>query len=320
MFQGALKRLPFFSIRMKRILLSSFIALISVLPAVAQPDDLSKMMEEEMSKDAEPDYATATFKTTRLINGHTVENVAGGVLDMRISHRFGAINTGINQFYGLDVATMRVSLEYGVNRWLTVGGGRSTYQKTYDSFLKAKLLRQSKGSRNMPVTVSYLASMQTMTIPFADETRTNFFTSNMFFVHQLIVGRKFNESFSFQVMPTLVHRNLVDSISTPHDLFSIGLGGRMKLTRRTSINVEYFYQLPKFKPEGTYDVLSIGFDIETGGHVFQLCFTNSPYMIEKAFIHETKGSWKAGDIIGGFNLSRNFTIRDPRRKISKNAD
>ena len=107
--------------------------------------------------------------------------------------------------------------------------------------------------------------------------------------------------------------DLVDSISTPHDLFSIGMGGRMKLTRRTSINVEYFYQLSQFKPTGSTDMLSIGFDIETGGHVFQLCFTNSPYMVEKAFIHQNTGSWKAGDIFGGFNLSRNFTIRDPRQ-------
>jgi hypothetical protein len=298
---------------MKKILLSTCIALSSFLSLTAQPDDLAKMMEEEMSKDVEPDYATATFKTTRLINGHTMENVAAGVLDMRISHRFGAINSGIQQFYGLDVATMRVSLEYGINRWLMIGGGRSTYEKTYDSFLKAKLLRQSKGTRNMPITLSYMASMQTITVPYANPDRTNFFTSNMFFVHQLIIARKFNDSFSFQISPTLVHRNLVDSIATPHDLFSIGMGGRMKLTRRTSINVEYFYQLSRFKPAGTTDMLSIGFDIETGGHVFQLCFTNSPYMIEKAFIHQNTGSWKAGDIIGGFNISRNFTIRDPRQ-------
>ena len=297
---------------MKKIILSTCIALSSLLSLSAQPDDLAKMMEEEMSKDAEPDYATATFKTTRLINGHTVENVAAGVLDMRISHRFGAINTGIKEFYGLDVATMRVSLEYGINRWLMIGGGRSTDdEKTYDSFLKAKILRQSKGTRNMPITLSYMASMQTISIPYENPNRTNFFTSNMFFVHQLIIARKFNESFSFQVSPTLVHRNLVDLISTPHDLFSIGMGGRMKLTRRTSINVEYFYQINKFKPAGT-NMLSIGFDIETGGHVFQLCFTNSTHMIEKAFIHQNSGTWEAGDIIGGFNISRNFTIRDPR--------
>lgn len=304
---------------MKKILLIICITLASILSLTAQADDLAKMMEEEMSKDVEPDYATATFKTTRLINGHTVENVAGGVLDMRLSHRFGAINTGINQFYGLDVATMRVALEYGINRWLTIGGGRSTYEKTYDSFLKTKILRQSKGSRIMPITLSYLASMQTITVPYSDPDRINFFTSNMFFVHQLIIGRKFNESFSFQLSPTLVHRNLVDSISSPNDLLSIGVGGRMKLSRRTSVNIEYFYQLPMFKDAGSQNVLSIGFDIETGGHVFQLCFTNSPYMIEKAFIHQNTGSWKAGDIIGGFNLSRNFTIRDPRKpkKVKK---
>lgn len=304
---------------MKKILLIICITLSSILSLIAQPDDLAKMMEEEMSKDVEPDYATATFKTTRLINGHTVENVAGGVLDMRLSHRFGAINTGINQFYGLDVATMRVALEYGINRWLTIGGGRSTYEKTYDSFLKTKILRQSKGSRIMPITLSYLASMQTITVPYSDPDRINFFTSNMFFVHQLIIGRKFSESFSFQLSPTLVHRNLVDSISSPNDLLSIGVGGRMKLSRRTSVNIEYFYQLPMFKDAGSQNVLSIGFDIETGGHVFQLCFTNSPYMIEKAFIHQNTGSWKAGDIIGGFNLSRNFTIRDPRKpkKVKK---
>lgn len=304
---------------MKKILLIICLTLASILSLTAQPDDLAKMMEEEMSKDVEPDFATATFKTTRLINGHTIENVAGGVLDMRISHRFGAINTGINQFYGLDVATMRVALEYGINRWLTIGGGRSTYEKTYDSFLKTKILRQSKGSRIMPITLSYLASMQTITVPYSDPDRINFFTSNMFFVHQLIIGRKFSESFSFQLSPTLVHRNLVDSISSPNDLLSIGVGGRMKLSRRTSINIEYFYQLPMFKDAGSQNVLSIGFDIETGGHVFQLCFTNSPYMIEKAFIHQNTGSWKAGDIIGGFNLSRNFTIRDPRKpkKVKK---
>lgn len=303
---------------MKKIILTTCIALTSLLSLTAQPDDLAKMLEEEMSKDAEPDYATATFKTTRLINGHTVENVAAGVMDMRISHRFGAINSGIREFYGLDVATMRVSLEYGINRWLMIGGGRSTFEKTYDSFLKAKILRQSKGLRNMPITLSYMASMQTITVPYANPDRKNFFTSNMFFVHQLIIARKFNESFSFQVSPTMVHRNLVDSISSPHDLFSIGMGGRMKLSRRTSINVEYFYQFNKFEPAKT-NILSIGFDIETGGHVFQLCFTNSPYMIEKAFIHQNSGTWKAGDIIGGFNLSRNFTIRDPResKKVKK---
>jgi hypothetical protein len=297
----------------KYLVVTLFCFAISI-KAIAQPDDLAKLMEEEMAKEPTTDYATATFKTTRLVNGHTSENLAGGVLDMRISHRFGAFNTGINNFFGLDQATMRVALEYGITDWLMIGGGRSTYQKTYDSFLKAKILRQSTGAKKMPISLSYMGSWQTKTVPFSDPNRTNFYTSNFFFVHQLIIARKFNESFSMMIAPTLVHRNLVTFITDPNDLFSIGIGGRMKLTRRTSINVEYYYQLDQTKPQNTTNCLSVGFDIETGGHVFQLTFTNSPTQIERAFIHETVGSWKNGDIIGGFNLSRVFTIKDPREK------
>jgi hypothetical protein len=297
----------------KYLVVTLFCFAISI-KVIAQPDDLAKLMEEEMAKEPTTDYATATFKTTRLVNGHTSENLAGGVLDMRISHRFGAFNTGINNFFGLDQATMRVALEYGITDWLMVGGGRSTYEKTYDSFLKAKILRQSTGAKKMPISLSYMGSWQTKTIPFSNPNQTNFYTSNFFFVNQLIIARKFNESFSFMIAPTMVHRNLVTLISDPNDLFSIGIGGRMKLTRRTSINVEYYYQLDQTKPQNTTNCLSVGFDIETGGHVFQLTFTNSPTQIERAFIHETVGSWKNGDIIGGFNLSRVFTIKDPREK------
>jgi hypothetical protein len=111
--------------------------------------------------------------------------------------------------------------------------------------------------------------------------------------------------------PTVVHRNLVESVNDDHDLISLGVGGRLKLTRRMSINAEYYYQFNK--PEGTVNSLSIGFDIETGGHVFQVSFTNSPAMIERAFINETTGRWDKGDIIGGFCISRNFTLFDPRK-------
>lgn len=298
-----------------------YILILFFFPAFyqAQPDDLSKMLEEEMSSEPVTDYATATFKTTRLINAHTNEQVAGGVLDMRISHRFGAINSGIENFFGLDQAGMRVALEYGITDWLMVGGGRSTYEKTYDSFVKAKLMRQSSGHRARPMSINYFGSWQTKTIPFADPNRTNYFTSNFFFVHQLIVARKFSESLSIMIAPTLVHRNLVPTLADKHDLFSVVIGGRMKITRRMSLNAEYIYQLPDYKQAGTTNSFSIGIDLETGGHVFQFCFTNSVAMIERAFIHETRGSWGAGDIITGFNLSRVFTLKDPREKGNKKS-
>lgn len=281
------------------------------LPAFAQ-DDLMKMLEEETEKDKKPDYATATFKTTRLINGHSVENVADGVLDFRISHRFGYISGGAYELWGLDEASMRLGLDYGLSKRWMIGIGRSTYQKQYDGFTKFKILRQSSGSRSMPITLSAIGSMMYKSLKFDDPSRENFYTSNMYYSGQLLIARKFNESLSLQLMPTIVHYNLVEGADDPNDLFSVGIGGRMKLSKRVSLNVEYYYQLPDYKFAGTQNSLSIGFDVETGGHVFQLYCTNSTGMTERTYINETTGDFFAGDIRLGFTISRVFTIKKPK--------
>jgi hypothetical protein len=277
-------------------------------------DDLLKMLEEETKSD-KPDFTTATFKTTRLINGHSVENVAAGVLDFRISHRFGYVNTGVKDFFGLDNATTRLGLDYGISNRLMIGIGRSSYQKQLDGYLKFKILRQSTGTKNMPVTMSIMESMNYKTEEFEDPSRENYYTSRMYFTHQLLIGRKFSEAISLQVMPTVVHYNLVPGTGEiPNDLISIGIGGRVKLSKRVSLNVEYYYQLPDYKLPETTNSLAIGFDIETGGHVFQLHFTNSTGMTERTFITQTTGDFWKGDIHFGFNISRVFTIKDPRKK------
>ena len=256
-------------------------------------DDLMKMLEEETEKDKKPDYATATFKTTRLINGHSVENVAAGVLDFRISHRFGYISGGAYE------------------RWM-IGVGRSTYQKQYDGFTKVKLLRQSSGVRSMPITLSAVGSMMYKSLKFDDPNRDNYYTSNLYYSGQLLIARKFNESLSLQLMPTIVHYNLVPEATDPNDLFSVGIGGRMKISKRTSLNVEYYFQLPDYKLPGTTNSLAIGFDIETGGHVFQLYCTNSTGMAERTYINETTGNFFKGDIRLGFTISRVFTVKKPK--------
>lgn len=281
------------------------------LPALAQ-DDLMKMLEEETEKDKKPDYTTATFKTTRLINGHSVENVAAGVLDFRISHRFGYVNGGAYELWGLDEASMRLGFDYGLtNRWM-IGIGRSTYQKQYDGFTKYKILRQSSGSRSMPITMSAVGTIMYKSLKFEDPNRENYYTSNLYYSAQLLIARKFNESLSLQVMPTMVHYNLVETSEDPNDLFSIGMGGRMKLSKRVSLNMEYYYQLPDYKFEGTRNSISIGVDIETGGHVFQVYCTNSTGMTERTYIHETTGNFFDGDIRLGFTISRVFTIKKPK--------
>lgn len=297
-------------------LLVVFCMLLAALNVKAQdPDDILKQLEKELSGDEKDktEYATATFKTTRLINGHTVENVGKGVLDVKISHRFGNLNDGGYELFGLDKATMRMGMDYGITKYLMVGFGRSTFEKTYDAFFKLKLLRQSSGKRKMPVTISYIPTVALKTIKDEDPDKTNYYTSRLFFTHQLIIGRKFSEGTSLQIMPTFIHQNLVALEKEPNDLFAIGIGGRQKLTKRISLNVEYYYQLPDYKLTGRTNSLSIGFDIETGGHVFQLHFTNSPGMNERTFISDTKGEWGKGDILFGFNISRVFTIGKSKR-------
>lgn len=279
---------------------------------LAQTDttDLLGQLEKEVMGDEkdQTNYTTATFKTTRLIDGHTVENVGKGVLDMKISHRFGKINMGVNELFGLDNATMRMGLDYGITRYLMVGFGRSTFEKTLDAFFKLKLLRQSSGKRNMPITLSYVPTIALKTQKFEDPDRKNYFTSKLSFTHQLLIGRKFSEGTSLQLMPTFTHVNLVQLATDPNDLYSIGIGGRQKLSKRVSFNAEYYYQLPDHKLTGTTNALSVGFDIETGGHVFQLHFTNSQGMNERSFITNTRGTWENGDVYFGFNISRVFTV------------
>ncbi len=263
--------------------------------------------ELEQSKDMTI-YTTATFKTSRLVNGHSVENTGKGVMDVKISHRFGNVSEGGYQLFGLDKATMRMGFDYGLTKDLMIGVGRSTFQKTYDAFFKIKILKQSKGKKVMPITLSYVPTVALKTIHYEDPKIDNRFSSRMAYTHQLIIGRKFSNKTSLQLMPTFIHQNLVTLASESNNILAMGFGGRQKVSKRISINVEYYYLLPTTKLQGSSNSLSIGVDIETGGHVFQLHFTNSQGMNERSFIADTNGKWQKGDIYFGFNISRVFTV------------
>lgn len=291
---------------MKRNFLIAFTIGLAVFasPIFAQEDDLLSLLGEEETTN----YATASFKTNRVINLHSLESTSGGVLDIKISHRFGTLNRGAYELFGLDNASIRIGGDYGVTDRLTVGMGRSSFEKTFDGFLKYKFLRQSSGKRNMPLTAAVLASTAIKTLEWQNPDRENYFSSRMYYTYQLILGRKFSDAFSLQLSPTLVHRNLVRTASESNDVYALGAAGRLKLTKRVAVNAEYIYVPEGQLAPGYRNSLSIGFDIETGGHVFQLHFTNSTSMIEKGFITETSGQWANGDIHFGFNVSRVFTV------------
>lgn len=274
-------------------------------PAFSQEDDLLSLLEEEETTN----YITASFKTNRVINLHSLESTSKGVLDIKISHRFGTLNRGAYELFGLDNASIRIGGDYGITDQLTVGVGRSSYEKTFDGFLKYKFLRQSTGKRVMPISASLFASTAIKSLQWQNPDRENYFSSRMYYTYQLIVGRKFSESFSLQLSPTLVHRNLVRTLEESNDVYALAAASRLKLTKRMAINAEYIYVPEGQLAPGYGNSLSIGFDIETGGHVFQLHFTNSTSMIEKGYITETSGKWGNGDIHFGFNVSRVFTVK-----------
>jgi hypothetical protein len=296
---------------MKKGLTSLIILSISLLflGTVHAQDDLLNLLEEETAKDAAPSLTYATFKGTRIINGQSVENTAGGNLNFVIQHRFGKINDGWREFFGLDHSTIRFGLEYGICDRLTVGVGRSSYLKTYDGYLKLKVLRQSSGAKNMPLTMSIFSNTAISTVKWSEPERKNYFTSRMTFATSLLLARKFSNAFSLQLTPSYIHRNLVETADDQNDVFAVGIGGRIKISNRVSINGEYFYQLPGTNADKTYNSVSLGVDIETGGHVFQIMATNSQGMIEQYFIANTTGDITKGDIYFGFNISRIFTLK-----------
>ncbi|WP_237390455.1 DUF5777 family beta-barrel protein [Fulvivirga sediminis] len=268
-------------------------------------DDLLSDLEAEQPEG--PQIVTSTFKGTRLINGHSVETRKEGTLEFMISHRFGTLNSGSYNFWGLDQASIRIALEYAVFDRFMIGVGRSSYQKTYDGYLKYKLLQQQKGSVNMPISVVLFSSLAIKTLKRTDDFPVTF-DDKLASTYQMLIARKFSDRLSLQVSPTFVQYGLIEANETRGDVLAIGVGGRLKLTNRLAINAEYFPQL-RDKGDQFQNAFAIGVDIETGGHVFQLQFTNATSMIEKGFVGESTNDFFDGDIHFGFNISRAFQLK-----------
>jgi hypothetical protein len=292
---------------------SARLLFLILFPAITYAqDDLLSQLQQQDSTTAFP--VIATFKSTRVVNGQSVETMKRNHLDFRISHRFGRVNSGARELFGLDQATMRMGFEYGLTDRLMIGVGRSTSQKVYDFLGKYKLIQQTAGTRSMPVSVTLFGSLAIATVD-----RDRVFQDKITYSGQVLIARKFGEKLSLQLSPTWLFRNHPDVAGDEKILLAVGLGGRYKLSKRVSLNGEYFFTAREKNTITApyHDSMSFGVDIETGGHVFQLHFTNSLGMIEKQFIGETTGSWGKGDIHYGFNISRTFSF-DKKSKRAAN--
>jgi hypothetical protein len=289
------------------MLLALCFTVLSGQKLMAQNEDLLKLVKDDSAK---KNYASNAFKSSRVINGHSMEFIGKGVLDVRILHRFGLLSNGVKELFGLDQASMRLGFDYGISDNLTLGIGRSTLDKELDGFVKFRPLRQVVDG--FPVSIVWVSGITLYTTDWVNPDRDNHFSSRLGYYHEVIIGRKFTDGFSFQVSPIWVHRNLVTGADDDNNTIALGLGGRVKFSKRIAFVVDYHPILSGREP-GTKNPLSAGFDIETGGHVFQLHFSNSAGMNEKAFLTGTTDDFFKGDIRFGFNLSRVFQIGNRRK-------
>jgi hypothetical protein len=284
---------------MRKLTIALFVC--SILFSVnLQSQDLLKGVEDSVPT---TEKVTGAFKSTRVINAHSVEMLHKGDLDFRIMHRFGFISSGIKQLYGLDAASMRISFDYGLSDNTTIGLGRSTFRKELDLFVKQRILQQSTGRKSIPFSLVLAAGGLVWTEESFALVKPGFGDRSSYYV-QLVAGRKFSSSFSMQLSPILVHSGSPVNTGDDQTIFAMGGGARLKVSRRMALTLDYHH--PFGNLSGSTDPLSVGVDIETGGHVFQLQFSNATGMNERAYIMQTTGNFFKGDIRFGFNLSRIF--------------
>lgn len=276
----------------------SIILFISISVSLHSQEDLLGLIDDNPKTIP----VMATFKATRIVNAQSIEMPKPRILEFVILHRFGSMANGAYDLFGMDEAVIRFDLEYGFSDRLSIGIGRSSLNKTYDIFSKLKIVDQRTGHRSFPISLVLFTKMEIETI-MKDMDMQDRYTYDV----QFLLAKKLNRSLSLQLMPTFIHRNLVETHNDDHDLISLGIGGRIKMTRRTSINFDTFFPIGK-RGETYKQGWGIGYDIETGGHVFQLMVTNARGSFESEYIENASGAFEDLNLYLGFNISRAFYL------------
>ncbi|GAA4900589.1 DUF5777 family beta-barrel protein [Flaviramulus aquimarinus] len=267
----------------------------------SQEEDLLNEIDTESN---EIQYVTAAFKGLKIVNFESTKLVADKEFTLIVSHRFGSLKNGIDTFFGLDEAVTRLNFVYGVSEGINIGISRSSFLKVFDISAKYRLLRQEENG--FPFTIVGYNSVLINTALEKDNLPLLEFKHRLGYTMQFLISRKINTDFSIALAPTFFHDNLVAFNQQNNSQFAIGLGGRYKLTNRWSINADYGLHLNRASNSPFKNPLSIGLDLETGGHVFQMHFTNAQAMNTNGFLGQATGDWSDGNIFFGFNLSRTF--------------
>ncbi|GGB85038.1 hypothetical protein GCM10007424_26350 [Flavobacterium suaedae] len=281
---------------MKNIIL--VISFFFAISASAQDDLLAELDSVQVDTNSD---VSAVFKGLQIVTLQTTKMPAKKEFYFVVSHRFGTVKDGISEFFGLDMATTKLGGVYGITDWLSVSASRHTLLKVYEGGLKYRLARQND---NFPFEIVGYNTIDINTFLEEENYPKLEFTDRLSYITQVLISRKLSEKISLELVPSFIHKNLYEPTIENDDQFSVGAGGRVKLTKRLSLNLEYVYNVDK--PDFYKNPLSIGVDIETGGHIFQLLFTNSQAMTEAGYLTQAAGDWGDGDFFFGFNLYRVF--------------
>lgn len=273
--------------------------LIAPILLISQ-DDLLSEIDTELANE----FETAAFKGLKIVNFESTKMVSKKELYFIVSHRFGSVKTGFKDFFGLDQAVTRLNFVYGITNAANIGISRSSFLKIYEASLKLRLLRQKKGGS--PVTLVAFNTALINTALEKENLPDLAFKNRLGYTSQLLVSSKINKNFSLEIIPTFFHDNFVQLDEQENSQYVLGVGGRHKLSKRWSINTDYGFHLNRASNSPFKNPFSIGLDLETGGHVFQLHFTNAQPMNTNGFLGQAIGDWGKGDFFFGFNLSRVF--------------
>ena len=285
---------------------SILISVLIVFPLIGYGQEDSLLKELDSLSENEQIFELPAFKALQIGNLQSTKVVSKGDLYLVVAHRFGYLKNGITDFFGLDQANTKIQLLYGIKKNLQLGVSRDSYQKTYSGTAKYRLLKQSN---KLPLNVSLYGSIdvnsQLKKSVYPGLKQLDRFS----YTAQILAAKRFSEKLSLQIAPIFVRHNLQDLNYTKdqtHNQVLLGTGGRYKLSNRFSLNFDYVYNFSRNKNSLYKNPLTIGVDIETGGHVFQLLFTNSRASNDSSFLTETLGDWSKGQISFGFNIVRVF--------------
>jgi len=279
-------------------------------------DLLDKLNKEFQDK---PVYEIATFKTTRIGLGHSIETRKKGALEISLYNRYWNIPNFEGQRFLADVVSTRFGLDYAFSDNFTLGLGYTNHDEIFDGFIKYKLINQKKGSQKTPISITLFQgfSHRKLSNEYSDlYSVINTTSSDKYaFTSQVLIARKFNRNLSLQVTPTFIHRTADSQNNDPQSHFAVGLGGRHKISQHAAIVSEYYYVANPIESVDTYNVFMVGVNWELSHLMLQFHMTNARSFPEDTFITQTTNNFNAKDGNFHFGFNATFVLHTKKRNL-----